>query len=315
MAAYFPLLVALLVFICAMLLVMGISSPASDSNALSYRINSIARNMDVDESNMPSLADADLDAGFVERVIRPGLRRLAENVARFTPAGASEEIRKNLAKAGNPGRLGVGEFLGIKVISFVLFSVFGLFAQQIGTDGMTRMIVLFCAILAGYAAPETVLQQNIAARQALIRRRLPDCIDLLVVSVEAGLGFDAAVAKVVQKVDGPLADEFGRVLDEMRVGKPRGVAMRDMAARIDLPEVTSFVAAIYQSEQLGVSIASVLRVQSATIREARSQRIREAAAKLPVKMLIPLVFFIFPSIFVVMMAPGVINIIDGLGGM
>lgn len=310
------LFIAVLVFVCAMLLVVSLSSPAHDRSALSYRIDSIARNMDIDENDVPSLADAHLDSGFSERVLKPGLRRLAEMIGRFTPAGATEEIRKNLAKAGNPGRLGVGEFLGIKVVSFAIFIVIAIFLQGLaGSDVMMRIIMIFCCLLAGYAAPDTVLQQAIGARQSVIRRRLPDTIDLLVVSVEAGLGFDAAVAKVVTKINGPIAEEFGRVLDEMRVGKPRGVAMRDMSARIDIPEVTSFVAAIYQSEQLGVSIASVLRVQSASIREARSQRIREAAAKLPVKMLIPLIFFIFPSIFVVMMAPGVINIVQGLGSL
>jgi tight adherence protein C len=309
------LFIAVLVFVCAMLLVISLSSPAHDRSALSYRIDSIARNMDIDESDIPSLADAHLDSGFSERVLKPGLRRLAEMIGRFTPAGATEEIRKKLAQAGNPGRLGVGEFLGIKVVSFAIFMVIAMFLQGLASDLMMKAIYILCCLLAGYAAPDSVLQQSIGARQSLIRRRLPDTIDLLVVSVEAGLGFDAAVAKVVTKIDGPIAEEFGRVLDEMRVGKPRGVAMRDMAARIDIPEVTSFVAAIYQSEQLGVSIASVLRVQSASIREARSQRIREAAAKLPVKMLIPLIFFIFPSIFVVMMAPGVINIVQGLGSM
>jgi len=308
--------IAVLVCFCVMLVVMGLSTPAHDSSALSLRINSIARNMDMDDTDMPSLADANLESGFGDRVVKPGLRKLAETVGRFTPAGATEEIRKNLSKAGNPGRLGVAEFLGIKVISLVVFSVIGIFMQTLmGNDPLSRLGMIALCVLVGYAAPDTMLAQSIGARQNLIRRRLPDVIDLLVVSVEAGLGFDAAVAKVVQKVDGPIAEEFGRVLDEMRVGKPRGVAMRDMSARIDIPEVTSFVAAIYQSEQLGVSIASVLRVQSQSIREARSQRIREAAAKLPVKMLIPLVFFIFPSIFVVMLAPGVIGIIDGLGSM
>src|SRR5439155_22304528 len=148
---------------------------------------------------------------------------------------------------------------------------------------------------------------------------LPDILDLLIVSVEAGLGFDDAIDKVVEKMKGPFPDELRRVLQEMQLGKKRVEALRDMAARIEVSEVSTFVAAIYQADQLGVSMARVLHVQAETMRVARSQRIREMAAKLPVKMLFPLVFFIFPAIFVIIIGPGVISImkalvINGMGG-
>jgi tight adherence protein C len=163
-------------------------------------------------------------------------------------------------------------------------------------------------LVIGLILPDFILQQIINSRQYRIRKSLPDILDLLIVSVEAGLGFDGAMQKVVDKVKGPFPEELGRVLEEMRLGKSRMAALQDMAKRIAVTEVSTFVAAIYQADQLGVSIARVLNVQADTMRLARSQRIREMAAKLPVKMLFPLVFFIFPAIFVVVIGPGVIEI-------
>jgi tight adherence protein C len=148
----------------------------------------------------------------------------------------------------------------------------------------------------------------------MIRRSLADCLDLLVVCTEAGLGFDGALAKVVDRMSGPLSDEFRKVLQDMSVGRTRVEALRAMAARVGLPELISFVAAIHQADLLGVSIAHVLRVQADSLRTQRNLRARETAAKLPVKLLFPLVFFIFPAIFVVVLSPGAIQIIRALTG-
>ncbi|MDQ2800409.1 MAG: type II secretion system F family protein, partial [Armatimonadota bacterium] len=147
------------------------------------------------------------------------------------------------------------------------------------------------------------------------RRALPEVIDLLVVSVEAGMGLDGAMAKVTEKMRGPLADEMARARHEMRLGKTRGQALRDMAARLDMGEVKTFVAAVYQADQLGTSIARVLRAQSQMARAARVQRVREQAAKLPVTMLFPLVVFVFPAIFVVLLGPSLLRLMAALAGM
>ena len=146
-----------------------------------------------------------------------------------------------------------------------------------------------------------------------IRKSLPDTLDLLVVSVEAGVGFDGAVAQVAAKQAGPLADELRRALQEMRLGRTRAEALRDMAVRVDVPEVSRFVAAITQADRLGAGVAEVLRTQSETARTQRMQRVREAAASLPTRMLFPLVFFVFPALFVVLLGPGLINLFKMLG--
>ena len=306
-----PLVVVVLVFICVMFFVLGMTAPVSnDKSLLNSRIDNIARNMTDDFEIIPSLPDSEMDASFGERILRPALRRISAFATKMTPAAATDEIRALIIKAGNPGRIGVAEFIGIMVITFFVMLGVGLIAVKVVApdDTLTSAgLLAFCLIL-GYIAPDVMMQQVINGRQALVRKRLPDTIDLLIVSVEAGLGLDGAIAKVVEKMRGPIAQEFSRVLDEMRLGKQRARAMKDMAARVDIQEVTTFVAAIYQSEQLGVSIASVLRVQSESIRIARTQAIREAAAKLPVLMLIPLIFCIFPSILVVMLGPGIISI-------
>lgn len=305
------LVIMVLAFVFGMFLVMGLTTPvSSDKTLLNSRIDVIARGMGDEGDIIPSLPDSEMDASFGERILRPALRRISMLATRLTPAAATDEIRALIVKAGNPARIGVAEFIGIKVITFfALFGVGLICATWFSPDDkmMKLMLMILCCIL-GYIAPDVMMQQVINGRQALVRKRLPDTIDLLIVSVEAGLGFDGAIKKVVEKMRGPISDEFGRVLDEMRLGKQRSRALKDMAARLDIQEVTTFVAAIYQSEQLGVSIANVLRVQSESIRIARIQAIREAAAKLPVLMLIPLIFFIFPAILVVMLGPGVISI-------
>jgi tight adherence protein C len=166
--------------------------------------------------------------------------------------------------------------------------------------------------LIGLTIVDAILDSMIRERHRTIRRSLADCLDLLVVSAEAGLGFDGALAKVVERVRGPLADEFRRVLQEMSIGKTRMEALRAMSTRVGMPELTTFVAAIHQADLLGVSIAHVLRVQAETLRSQRNIRARESAAKLPVKMLFPLVFFIFPAIFIVLLSPAVIQIYRAL---
>ena len=166
----------------------------------------------------------------------------------------------------------------------------------------------------GFIAPEIWLSRRIKARRKAILLNIPDALDLLTISVRAGLGFDAALAKVVEKMTGPLIDEFQRALAELRVGKSRKEALRDIVARTQVPALTSFIGAIIQAETLGVSISKVLQVQSEQLRIERRQRAEEMAAKAPIKMLFPLVGCIFPSIFIVILGPAIISIMVNLGG-
>lgn len=253
--------------------------------------------------------ESDMELPFRERVVLPFLRRLASLAASITPAGAIQAAEEKLDAAGRPWRLGGKEFVGLKVLSigvFVVLAIVG--AKYVNAGPFARLALFILLLVVGMLIPEAVLGNVASKRQAAIRRVLPDTLDLLLVSVEAGLGLDGAIQKVVEKLESPLSDELSMALQEMQLGKRRAEALRDMADRVKVPELSSFVAAIIQADQLGVSVSKVLHVQSETVRTARSIRAREAAAKLPVKMLVPLVFCIFPALFVVVLSPGAVRI-------
>lgn len=252
-----------------------------------------------------------LKGNFAARVLRPLLAALGRAGSSVTPAGYLDKIRRKLDMAGNPRHIGALEYVGLKVLSLGLIPL-GVFAlRRLSPEGgLVMWLMLLVIVGVGIWLPDIVLQRIIEARQTAIRRTLPDVLDLLVVSVEAGVGFDGAMQKVVDKMSGPLRDEMARVLEQVRLGRSRSEALRLMGERTHVSDLISFVAAVQQAETLGVSIAKVLRVQADAARERRSQRAREAAAKLPVKLLFPLVFFIFPALFVVILGPGAIRFAD-----
>jgi tight adherence protein C len=247
--------------------------------------------------------------GFFERAVMPALAGIGKLASGVTPAGAIRKIRAKLDLAGNPRHLGAAEYIGLKVLSIVIIIPVGLWAlRESGLQGLVLWLLAVVIIGAGLWLPDIILQRVIEARQTAIRRSLPDVLDLLVISVEAGVGFDGAMQKVVERGGGPLTDELARVLEQVRLGKSRADALRMMGERTQVTDLISFVAAVQQGETLGVSMAKVLRVQADAARERRSQRAREAAAKLPVKLLFPLVFFIFPALFVVILGPAAVSI-------
>jgi len=260
----------------------------------------------------PRLARPGAGASFTDRVLLPALHGLGELLAGVTPAGASAKIRTKLDMAGNPRGYDVLEYLGTKLLSAVILIPAGVWVL-LHVRSSPAVIAWGAGLLivaTGIWLPDFVLQRIIEARQTAIRRSLPNVLDLLVVSVEAGIGFDGAVQKVVEKKTGPLEQELSRVLEQVRVGQSRAEALREMGRRTQVTDLISFVAAVTQAETMGISIARVLRTQANTARERRSQRAREASAKLPVKLLFPLVFFIFPSLFVVILGPGVIRFVE-----
>lgn len=261
------------------------------------------------ESTPGSSIEAEAAKPFSERILMPMLARLSGMGMRITPSGAHQAIETKLIRAGRPSSLGVKEFLGLKVLSIAVFTLLGFAAAgYLNASGILRIALFGILVVIGYILPNVLLERAAANRQAQIRRVLADTLDMLIVSVEAGLGLDGAMQRVVERFHNPLADEMGRALQEMRVGALRADALRSMAVRVDVSELTSFVAAICQADELGVSIANVLRVQGDTLRTSRSQKAREIAGKLPVKMLFPLIFFIFPAIFVVVLAPAALRI-------
>jgi tight adherence protein C len=257
---------------------------------------------------VPVLTD-DLLPSFAERIVRPLASKFAKLGASMTPSQDSAALAQRLASAGDPLGLKPAEFSTLRGLAVVVALGVGvamaMVAQMRGTNVLLVLILFFCL---GYFVPQRWLSTKIAVRRSEILRALPNAIDLLNVSVEAGLGFDGAIARIVDKTSGPLSDEFLRVLREMRMGKTRVESLRDMAVRADVSELSGFVAAVYQAEELGASLTTVLRVQGQMIRSKRRMRAREIAAKLPVKMLFPLIFFVFPSIFIVVIGPGVIQL-------
>jgi tight adherence protein C len=264
-----------------------------------------------------NLEELELQQPFVERTLRPLANRLSGSVARVTSTSFSDRTEKNLALAGNPGDLRVADWLGIKAIGaiigailfFLVFGVVGLLGFPFVIGGILMPIV---GALFGYTVPEFWLGRRVKKRQKAILLMIPDALDLLTISVRAGLGFDAALGKVVEKLQGPLSDEFRRALAEVRVGKARREALRDIVPRTEVVPLTNFIGAIIQAEQLGVSISKVLQVQSEQLRIERRQRAEEMAAKAPIKMLFPLVGCIFPSLFIVILGPAIILIVQNL---
>jgi tight adherence protein C len=260
-----------------------------------------------------SLEEMELQQPFFERVVRPTIQRLSRVRSR-QEGGAVAKMDRRLEQAGYPGGLRGADWIGVKFLSLILFAVLGFVLGLFllgGVGGGFLLVGVGAAV--GYLAPEFWLGKRIAKRSMAMVLQLPDALDLLTISVEAGLGFDAALAKVVEKMEGALVDEFRTALAEVRMGRPRREALRDLATRADAQPVTNFIGAIVQAEQLGVPIAKVLQIQSNQLRIERRQRAEEAAAKAPVKMLFPMVGCIFPTIFIVILGPAVISVMAGPG--
>jgi tight adherence protein C len=263
-----------------------------------------------------NLEELELQQPFLERTLRPLAERLSGFVARVTSRSFTEQTEKRLALAGHPGNLQVGDWLGIKaigaVVGGILFFVLFFLLHVLSFPPLIGLVMAGVGVLFGYTIPEFWLGGRVRRRQHDILLQIPDALDLLTISVRAGLGFDGALGKVVEKLKGPLTDEFRRALAEIRVGKARRDALRDIIPRTEVPALTNFIGAIIQAEQLGVSISKVLQVQSEQLRIERRQRAEEMAAKAPIKMLFPLVGCIFPSLFIVILGPALILIIQNL---
>jgi tight adherence protein C len=304
-----PVVIAAVAAVAIVLVALGLAGAASVDPVQ-------ARLTQLGTMQAKNLEEMELQQPFTERTLRPFANRLSGSVSRFASSSFSATTEKRLAMAGNPGDLRVADWLGIKAISSVVFAVlfFLVFAFLLDTGVVLGLLLGVVGIAFGYIAPEFWLGRRVRARQHAILLQIPDALDLLTISVRAGLGFDAALGKVVEKLIGPLTDEFRRALAEVRMGKARRDALRDIVPRTEVTPLTNFIGAIIQAEQLGVSISKVLQVQSEQLRIERRQRAEEMAAKAPIKMLFPLVGCIFPSLFVVILGPAIILIIKNLGG-
>ncbi len=253
--------------------------------------------------------DNELNQSLGVRILRPLLDNVSKNVMKVTPSGIISSMEKKLSMAGSSTKLNVKDMINIQValvVGLPVITGFLGFYLSLSSQALVYLIIIEIAI--GLVMPNFGLSRKITERQKKIQNSLADVLDLLTVSVEAGLGFDGALAKVIDKMPGPLADEFDTVLQEIRVGRLKRDALRDMADRICIQDFSTFVSSIIQADQFGVSIANVLRIQSEQIRQKRRQRAQEKAMKAPIKMIIPMVVFIFPTLFGVLLGPVVIQL-------
>ena len=261
-----------------------------------------------------SLEDLELQQPFFQRVIVPMSKSLLVALGKYGPKQSAERLKVSLQQAGNPGNITPLMFSGLRIVlAAVLFIVFG-FVTLRTMDFIQALLYTMLGVVIGYLLPGIWLGQQIKKRKYNIVKSLPDALDLLTIAVEAGLAFDSGIQRVAEKWDNELSREFRRVLADMRLGRTRRDSLKDLATRTGVEDVQTFTAAIIQADQLGVSMSKILRIQSDQMRIRRRQRAEEAAQKAPVKMLFPMVFLIFPALFVVILGPAVPRIMTGLGG-
>jgi tight adherence protein C len=294
-----PLIASIVVFLGIAIVFVGLAR-SSEPSTINDRLAQFT------ERTM-SLEEMELQLPFSQRVIVPLTRSILTVLGKYGPKQSAERLRLNLQQAGNPGGLTPAMFVGIRmVLSLVLGGMFMFVTFQAETMPLLQKLG-FSAIGfgLGYMLPVFWLGQQIKKRKNNIVKSLPDALDLLTVCVEAGLGFDLALSRLTEKWDDELAREFRRVIQDVRLGRARRDALKDMSDRCGVDDVTTFVAAIIQAEQLGVSISKILKIQSDQMRVRRRQRAQEKAQQAPVKMLFPMVFLIFPSLFVVILGPAI----------
>ena len=300
---WFPLAAGGLAFLGVLLVVVGVAIPGR-RNPLDVRLREMNPNAQV------TLDDIEMQAPFTERFIRPVTSQLARIFARFTPAAGLDSMQTQLQLAGVAQRMTVADFLGIRglltIVGLVLGGGLAVVSGQ-SAVGFILLLLMFGGL--AYLLPTVWLRQQISQRRSAIQREIPDAVDLLTITVEAGLGFDLALQRVVRKSRNALTIEFARVIYEMQFGVPRRDALRAMVDRCGVEDLNLVVGAIIQAEQLGASLANVLRVQSEEMRVRRRQHAERLIHLAPIKMLFPIAFLIFPPIFIVVLGPALPGII------
>jgi tight adherence protein C len=267
-------------------------------------------------SNVLTLEQVEMDQPFADRVLRPAFSSLLRFLSRLTPKRNLEEIAHRLEVAGRPHGWGVADFVGLRLLSALLCGALSFFLLLLSDmSNIYRLLLTAVVTVLGFYLPILWLSWQVNQRKRQVTRALPDALDMLNICVGAGLGFDAALSRIGERWDNPLADEFNRVVTEIRLGKTRRQALLDLADRTDVPEMQNFVATIVQADQLGVSIAKVLRTQAEQMRIVRRQRAEELARQATIKLLFPLVFLIFPSMLAVLLGPAVPQLLKTLASL
>jgi tight adherence protein C len=308
------LLVGLLLFFAAFVLLIvatGLLTPGAPRSGVARSLAA------VEAINRPrrDMREQDLERPFTERVLDPLAARFTAIGRRLTPEDRILRIRRRLDLAGNPTGWDADRILGLKALAALVGFLLGLVVPPLlGFSPLVTFGLVLIGCFGGWVAPSLWLYQVGYDRSQQVRRELPDALDLLTISVESGLAFDAGLAQVARRTTGPLAQEFFRVLQEMQIGTGRVQAMRALADRTDVPELKSFVGAMIQADAFGIPVSGVLRVQAKEMRIKRSQRAEELAQKVPVKILFPLIFCIMPCLFIVVMGPALITMVEKFSG-
>jgi tight adherence protein C len=299
-------LLYVLVFITTTLLVI------SSNNLLFKRKKQVKSRLENIHSMTPLLEDEEaLRRPMVERLIKPAYEDFLKFIGNAAPKQIRQKYENIINNAGSGNKVTFTRIIAIQLMCSLLTG--GILFLLSAKGGNTRILLILAATVMGFMIPISLVKTQADKRKTKIKRSLPDLLDLLYVSVEAGLSFDMALKKTADKMSGALSEEINKTLEEISRGRNRQDALRGMVSRTGVEDLSYFVTSIIQTEQLGSDIANMLRIQSTTMRQKRKQRAEEAAMKIPVKMLFPLVFFIFPSLFIVVLGPAMIRIIDTLG--
>ncbi len=294
--------IVLTLFAATAALALAVLRPRKES-AMETRIQSF-RNRNIHKDDL----SLDLEVAFMDRVFKPGLESLANSFARVLPKSTLTDVQQQLLMAGNP--MPYNTFLTLWAVLLLACGSLAFLLLVSGPGALipNRLGMTVLVLFIGYVFPKTWLKGKVKAKQKVVVKALPDALDLITTCVEAGLGLDAALQRVAEKSEGPLAEELTKMLRDVSMGKLRREAMTDMSERVGVEELSSFITAIIQAEQLGVGIAQVLRVQSDQLRTKRRQRAERQAQEAPIKMIFPLVLFIFPAFLAVILGPAVIRI-------
>jgi tight adherence protein C len=298
-------------------LAIALASAAAGTTSDGHAATGVDRSVQLVQalSNAPRAMTKEFDESFGDRIMAPLQQRASKLARRLSGNDAPERIRRRLDVAGNPQGWTVERVQAGKVIGAItLFLISLAMTGVMGTGVTPRIVIVVGATAVGWLGPNLYLYQKVYDRSKRMQRDLPDAIDLMTISVESGLAFDAAVQQVARNTEGPLADEFSRVLREMQIGQGRAAALRGLAERTEVDDVRSFVTAMVQADSFGIPIANVLRIQSGEIRMKRRQRAEEQAQKVPVKITVPLIFCILPCLFIAVMGPAAIHIMDSFSG-
>ena len=298
------LIIAVLAFLFIVIVVVAVGS------VLTRRRGQVKERLtDIRKMSMDASPEDVLKMPFMHRVINPALSGVGHFFGRVAPWEIRQRVDKRIIYAGSPKGLNFFSLFTLQLIGGGVLLFFAIYVSQaLRLEGIRLVLFIFLLTFAGFYLPYGVINSKADARQQKIRRALPDALDMLLVSVEAGLGFDMALKKVHQQMPGPLSEEIKQAMDEIRMGGDRESALRGIARRSSVPELSSFISSIIQAEQLGSNIANTLRVQADFMRQKRRQRAEEMAMKAPVKLVFPLVLFIFPALFVVILGPAAIQI-------